>query len=349
MRGEQPIDTAQTNLATSANQLVAHRLQLGPNQSLAYWTLGERTFSDGQARPTLILLHGMRDVGRSLLPVASAVSDQFFCVLPDLRGHGQSFQPGAYAIQHFLMDLRRLQDELQLERVSLLGHSLGGHVVCRYAGLFADSVEGVIVVEGLGPPRFGTAREDGLERVANQLQSAITTATHANNPRNLPNVAEAAKRLCKSNPRLDAEWALQLAQWGTYPVPDTDQGQPDAPVRWAFDPRAQEVFLGVSDKINFDYWRAIRAPTLVVMGSLGHEYWGSRFPTNGYTGHFAPGELEERLTAIGTTRHIEIADAGHQVHYDQPELLAAASRAFLLQDVLNQNELPAAPQGKHSK
>lgn len=280
----------------------------------------------------------MRDVGRSLLPVAEAVSDEFFCVLPDLRGHGQSFQPGAYAMEHFGMDLRRLQDSLQLDRISLLGHSLGGHIACRYAGLFPADVAGLVVVEGLGPPRFAAQEnpQNKLARTAAQLRGAITTADHANRPRDLPGIGDAASRLCKNNPRLDAEWALQLAQWGTVSVPvAADSGNSKEVLRWAFDPRAQEAFLGINDEISFDYWRAITAPTLVVMGSLGHEYWSSRFPSTDYSGRFAPGELEERLAAIGTTQHVEIPDAGHQVHYDQPQLLAAATRRFLLENVVS--------------
>jgi len=346
LAGEPRIDTAPKAAWTdrpawtdSASELVEHELRLGTNESLFYWTLGAPNHADGSPRPTLILLHGMRDVGRSLLPVADAVRDEFFCVMPDLRGHGRSFKPGAYAIQHFLMDLRRLQEALQVERVSLLGHSLGGQVVCRYGGLFPSDIAGLIVIEGLGPPSFPEPAGGRFEREANQLHAAITRAAYANNPRDLSSVTEAAEALCNNNPRLDAQWALQLAQWGTS-VAAPDSTAPDTPdcsttlVRWAFDPRVQEVFLGVNEKINFDYWRSITAPTLVVTGDLGYQYWSTHFPSDGYTGHYGPGELAARLAAIGTTHHVEIADAGHQVHYDQPARLATVTREFLLAHVL---------------
>ncbi len=278
------------------------------------------------------MLHGLRDVGRSLLHTASAISDQFFCVMPDLRGHGKSYKPGAYAITHYLMDLRRLQQALQLPRVSLLGHSLGGHIVCRYAGLFAAEIDRLIVVDGLGPPRREMPKANEMSRIAAQLQAAITTADYATNPRVLPSVEEAANRLRTNNPRLAVDWAAQLAQWGTTPAPASTP--PSQPVSWAFDPRAQEIFLGVSDAVNLNYWRAITAPTLIVMGSLGHEYWSHQFAADGYTGHFLPGELEERLNAIGDTQHVEIPNAGHQVHYDQPQQLALATRNFLYADAL---------------
>lgn len=334
-------------MTAGAEQLVESSLRLGPSEALHYWTLGERTNADGTPRPALILLHGMRDVGRSLLPVAHAVCENYFCVLPDLRGHGKSFKPGAYAIQHFLMDLRRLHQALELDRISLLGHSLGGHIVCRYAGLFPMQVDRLVIVEGLGPPRREMPATNEITRIAMQLQSAITTAEYAVNPRLLASVGDAAARLRKNNPRLDIDWALQLAHWGTTAASTqgaestpastprkTTEISPESlsqPVRWSFDPRAQEVFLGVSDTVNFEYWRAISARTLVVMGSLGHEYWGSQFPADGYSGRFQPGELEERLTAIGHATHLEIADAGHQVHYDQPQQLAAVTRDFLYQ------------------
>lgn len=280
----------------------------------------------------MILLHGMRDVGRSLLPIAEAVAATHYCVMPDLRGHGKSFKPGSYAIQHFLMDLHRLQQHLGVERVSLLGHSLGGHIVCRYAGLYPQRVNELIIVEGLGPPQEEMPRTGELERVAVQLERAVATAAYAVSPRELPSVAVACERLQRNNPRLSAQRALQLAHWGTTAV-NADQDDPTQPVSWSFDPRAQEVFLGVSDQRNFDYWQAIQARTLVVTGDLGYQYWQQSFEQPGYSGHTSAEEMRQRLGALGRpdrpAEHLEITGAGHQVHYDQPGQLAAATREFL--------------------
>jgi len=328
------------NGANDIAALHAHQLDVSQDAQLHYWTLGAQHTPDGQPRPALILLHGMRDVGRCLLPVATALADRYYCVMPDLRGHGKSFKPGSYAAQHFLLDLRRLHRSLKLDRVSLLGHSLGGHIACRYAGIYNSAIDALVVVEGLGPPRWempGHGSTLEITRMADTIDAALVTARHAVNPRFLPDVAEASRRLVKNNPGLDAQWAITLARWGTEPGPDNT-------IQWAFDPRVQEVFLGLSDKRNFDFWRAVKARTLIVMGDAGHAYWSGRFPASGYSGRFSDAELNERLDAFAEQNQpaefVEISGAGHQVHYDQPAALASAVSQFLQ---------PSPPSSKHSE
>jgi len=309
--------------ALTMGSLEEHRLDVGFGDDLHYWTLGERSAKRG----VLVMQHGMRDVGRCLLPVAEALSDDFYCVMPDLRGHGKSLKPGSYAIQHFLMDLRRLHAALDTPSIHLLGHSLGGHICCRYAGLFPTEVDTLIVIEGLGPPPHASRHADPLGHVASALDRALVTADRTRKPRVLPNLAEAGARLMANNPQLKRAWAEQLARWGTTNAPNGDG------LVWAFDPRGQEVFLGVSEARNFDFWRAVKARTLVITGSLGHQYWESMMDDASYSGHFSPEQLTERLEALGTDQpavHKEIIGAGHQVHYDQPELLASCVQQFLL-------------------
>ena len=104
------------------------------------------------SNPPLVMLHGMRDVAMSLMPVAQALSRHYQVYLPDLRGHGLSAQSGDYAMPHFLFDLHCLFDQLIDKPAGLFGHSLGGQIASRFAALYPDLVPAAILVEGLGPP-----------------------------------------------------------------------------------------------------------------------------------------------------------------------------------------------------
>ena len=292
------------------------------DQSLRYWTLGPPPAAE-RPRPTLIMLHGMRDVGRSLLPVAEQLAGEWFVVLPDLRGHGGSVRPGSYAFSHFLQDLRALQQHLGVARFALLGHSLGGHIACRFAALFPGAVGRLIVVEGLGPPLADSARLEpaaDLDRLAERLDASVT-ARQRRTGRVLPDLAAAAERLQAGNPRLAPALARQLASWLTEPAAGG--------LTWAFDGRAQEVFLDVSNEGNLLYWGNVQAPTLLVQGDAGHEYWRASFNQPGYSGHYAEGELESRRRTFKNAEIAWIAGAGHQVHYDQPDVLARICADFL--------------------
>ncbi len=265
----------------------------------------------------------MRDVGRSLLPVAEALAARYFCVLPDLRGHGASCKPGNYALPQFLMDARRLSNHLNLNRVALVGHSLGGHIACRYAALFADQISALIVVEGLGPPVGQQPESTEFARAAKQLDDIIETAQRSRAPRVFKDLQSATQRLLSSNPRLAQDWAAQLTPWLTEP---TTLG-----FKWAFDARAQEVFLGVSQQRSSHYWRNIKAPTLVIMGEFGYEYWRAMrgAAEDEYTGRFSDAELTAHLNCFASAQLQQIANAGHLVHYDQPAELGRRCAKFL--------------------
>jgi pimeloyl-ACP methyl ester carboxylesterase len=283
---------------------------------LSVYTLGN---SNG---PPLVMLHGMRDVALGLLPVAEALSDDFSVVLPDLRGHGKSARPGGYAMPQFLFDLHQVLDALGIERAALLGHSLGGQIVGRFAALFPRRVTAAVIVEGLGPPArpFTDDPEQALEWEAARLLESLGAPPST---RALPDLAFAAARLIANNPRLSQARAAELARAAT---------ELDADGRrvWAFDPRARSVFTGLPPADGERYWRAVRARTLIVSGALAHEYWGGAMAdgTN-WEGRFAPGELEARVALFRNAEHVLFEGSGHMVHFDEPERLARVVGEFL--------------------
>lgn len=270
--------------------------------------------------PPLVLLHGMRDVAWSLLSVAEALAARHRVLLPELRGHGASDQPGSYAIDQFLFDLHTVFAQLRVQRAALFGHSLGGQIAGRFAALFPQLVRALILVEGQGPP----ARPDETDEAAVLAAHAARLLQELALPeqqRPLPGVEFAAERLRANNPRLAPERALALAEQATH-------RDAAGNLVWAFDPRVRSVFLGVHRRDSERYWRQVRCPTLLINGALAHEYWRAQLPLE-WDGRFAPGELEARVRCFADREHLVFANAGHMVHYDQPEALSGAVADFL--------------------
>ena len=279
---------------------------------LCYLTLGD------PSRPPLVMLHGMRDTAQGLMPVADRLRDRYFVVAPDLRGHGASDQPGAYSVADFTYDLHRVADAAGLDRFHLFGHSLGGHIVCRYAALFPERVQTLIMVEGFGPPRRAS-ESAALDRQREQLLANMAlTPTQ----RELPSVEFAAERLRANNPRLDEAEAARLAKSAT-------RIETSGQLVWAFDPRAQQVFLGVSEAENALFRQHVRCPALVVMGELSYEYWAGRSDEPGWDGRFHGDDLPSRLRGFGDLTYHAFPNAGHMVHYDAPRELARVVTEFL--------------------
>ena len=103
--------------------------------------------------PPLLLLHGHTDCAWSWHHISTELSDKYFVVAPDLRGHGESEWFPPYSDQFLAGDLLNVMDHCGFERPSVMAHSLGAHAASFVAGCFPHRVERLVLVEGLGPPR----------------------------------------------------------------------------------------------------------------------------------------------------------------------------------------------------
>lgn len=100
----------------------------------------------GQGQP-LILLHGLFGSGDNWGTVAKHFSQHYQVICVDLRNHGRSPHSASQSYANMADDLLELCDALDLERIHLVGHSLGGKVAMQFAAYNPDRVEKLIVVD----------------------------------------------------------------------------------------------------------------------------------------------------------------------------------------------------------
>lgn len=100
----------------------------------------------GQGQP-LILLHGLFGASNNWGTVAKHFSLHYQVICVDLRNHGSSPHSASQSYANMADDLLELCDTLSLERIHLLGHSLGGKVAMQFAAHHPDRVEKLIVVD----------------------------------------------------------------------------------------------------------------------------------------------------------------------------------------------------------
>ena len=75
------------------------------------------------------------------------LAQRFTVIAPDLLGHGQSDKPRAdYSVAAYANGMRDLLSVLEIERVTVVGHSLGGGVAMQFAYQFPQLVERLIMV-----------------------------------------------------------------------------------------------------------------------------------------------------------------------------------------------------------
>lgn len=104
--------------------------------------------------PALLLLHGMGCNHTTWTPVIRDLAKRYTVIAPDLLGHGLSDKPRAdYSVGGYANGMRDLLSLLDIERVTVVGHSLGGGVAMQFAYQFPERTERLVLVApgGVGP------------------------------------------------------------------------------------------------------------------------------------------------------------------------------------------------------
>ncbi len=274
-----------------------------------------------ESAPAMVLVHGIQDFALSLGTIAEAFRSEYHVVSFDLRGHGDSEKPGLYTMSHHLADLHSVLGALDLERPILLGHSLGGQIVSQYAGLFTEVPSCVINVEGLGPPMRDLEMSDDRKR--RRARRSIESLTRKSGARRTMRDKEVAVGLFRSNhPRLGEAAARRLVDLGTEPAAEGGW-------RWKWDPRVQTTWLSFSTQVGEERWSWIECPVLLVTAGMAAEFWSRRRGIPITEAGIDREELARRIGLFRYATHVEIASAGHMVHYDAPEMLVDEIRVFL--------------------
>lgn len=263
--------------------------------------------------PILLMIHGFLDHGQAFQAMAQPLSQQFHVVAPDMRGHGQSGWVGAGGNYHFAdyyHDLAQILTHLG-QPVALLGHSMGGMIATVTAALNPQAVRAVVLLDGMGP-HTGEFSE-AVPRLQRWLASLAAPGfggdpeERRRSRRPLPSVQAAADKLRAINARLGEAQALHLAQTGTEPV--------QAGVVWRHDPlhRTPSSRPFRTDEAQ-PLWQAIGQPVLSIYAD--HSEW-------------MPRDLRQRHAFVRDLRAMTLPGAGHNLHHEQPDLLARVVQAWL--------------------
>lgn len=249
-------------------------------------------FYGREGLPPLVFLHGLMGSANNFRRIARAFEDQYRILLYDQRGHGRSFKPDSgYAPEDFADDLKIICDHLGWKKVTLVGHSMGGRNAMNFASRFPQFVE-KLTIEDIGPD----ASPGGISRIERLVQSVPT-----------PFLDKTAAR------EFFRGWSDQkLGQYLFTNIVETSEGTYD----WRF--KKDSILASVREgraRDRFDEFASLKCPTLLVRGEQSDEL-----------SH----EVYQRCLEINPrVQGVEIPEAGHWVHFDQPEAFIKVLTDFL--------------------
>ncbi len=104
--------------------------------------------------PAIIALHALGMSAESWDEVAAVLGKEYRFLALDQRGHGGSERTDAYTFELMCDDLLQFVNAMNLERFTLIGHSMGGTVSYLFSETFPERVD-QLIVEDTPPPFTG--------------------------------------------------------------------------------------------------------------------------------------------------------------------------------------------------
>ena len=256
--------------------------------------------------PVIVLIHGIASRAAQWAGVMADLGETCHVIAPDLLGHGQSAKPrGDYSLGAHACGIRDLLAALGHDRVTLVGHSLGGGVAMQFAYQFPERVERLALINsgGLGQEVSAWLRAASLP--GSELVLPVITSSYVRK------AGGAAERLLgRARVTLPPGLAECLFSFASLADPAT---------RSAFIHTARSVLDVAGQRIDARdrLYLAADLPLLIV--------WGGR-DTIIPLSHGV--SLAER---IPSARLEVFARSGHFPHLSEPKRLAAALAAFMAQ------------------
>lgn len=260
-----------------------------------------RTWGSPEA-PTLVLLHGLRGFSGTWRTLATALSSRYRLIAPDQRGRGDSdWDPACnYYTDAYLADLEALVAHFDLKRFALLGHSMGGTTAYVYADRHPEKLA-TLIIEDIAPGSSSVSA--GAKRIVAEMTSLPSGFSSW----------DAARAYWRA--RRPSVGAVALEQR----VAESLRLSADGRITWRYDARGiASTRLNPDPARIVDLWPIVErlsVPTLLVRGAKSD---------------FCPADtVAEMCRRNSRLEVVEIPEAGHYVHDDDPVAFNTQVSGFL--------------------
>lgn len=246
----------------------------------------------------VLLLHGLMGRASHWASTARWLSERHRAVALDQRGHGRSDKPprAAFTREAYVDDAEAALEQLGLAPAVLVGHAMGALTAWQLAAKRPDLISGVIICD---------MRASALGAASQREWADWFTSW----PLPFATLADVRKWFGEDDPWVErpnparGEFYAEVMQEsadGWRPVFEPEQMLKSRET-WVYDAHWEEL-------------AQVRCPTLVVRG---------------LNGELGRAEAQEMVRVLPRGEYAEVADAGHLVHYDQPEGWRTAIEPFL--------------------
>jgi pimeloyl-ACP methyl ester carboxylesterase len=257
----------------------------------------------------MLLVHGFGNEAHIWDDFAPAVAPYYRTLAVDQRGHGDSDWDGEqrYHYDDLVRDLEAATAALDVDRLVVVGHSLGGRVATLFVDRNPERIAGFVLVD-IGPDL--DAR--GSTRIHMDIE--------ANPNPTFASVEEYARALSLAYPAAQAHALERMARHGLRQRPDgLYELKMDPALRGAARRGEEDANLSLSPESQWAALARVKCPTLVVRGAASDI--------------LAPDTADKMVDEVLADGRLAVVPrAGHSVMTDNPEGFRDAVTAFVLAD-----------------
>src|SRR6056297_3845837 len=243
----------------------------------------------GEGEP-IIILHGLFGMLDNWKTFAGSIASDYRVILVDQRNHGRSFHDSTINYPAMAEDLKNLMDILDMDRATILGHSMGGKTAMEFTKTYPDRLSRLVVVD-IGPQAYPPGH------------GPIFKALKAVPVQQIESRSEAQEVLAKYIP----EKSIQLFLLKNL------KRESDGNYSWRMNLEAiEEHYEDILSGISIE--RSIKTPSLFV---------------NGTQSKYIRTEDEELIRNKFEEVEFQKLNAGHWVHAERPKELREGLLRFL--------------------
>ncbi|HIC7378090.1 TPA: alpha/beta fold hydrolase [Legionella pneumophila] len=254
--------------------------------------------------PPIFALHGWLDNANSFDDIAQYLQHDYYFIAVDLPGHGHSSHLPPGCIYHFtdgIFTVVEIINALGLNKLHLLGHSMGACLGSLVAGVAPDRFLSLSLIEGLGP--FSHPAETACQQLPKYLDYLSQKQSKKAKGYNKFEHAALARSV-KGYVSLDI--AKSLCERGIQ--------QENGLYYWRHDRRLLAPSpLQMTETQVLSCLTEIKAQTYLIWASKGFS--------------FDSDKMKARIQAVKNIK-IERLDGGHHIHMEKPEVISQLLAKF---------------------
>lgn len=260
---------------------------------------------EGEGFP-IVIVHGLYGSSDNWLTVAKKLAADFHVYLIDQRNHGRSPHSEEHSYEAMKNDLAEFFDQQKIDRAIVIGHSMGGKTAMCFAADYPERIEKLVVAD-IAPKDYFLLNDESQYYLHNNILRAMLEINFSR--------IESRKQVEDFlKERIDSTQIVQFLLKNVHRNKENHQYEWRMNAQVLYD-NLDEIIKGVNAHWFDDRLPIKNYPVLFLKGANSN--------------YILPDDFASIRRIYPDAEIIQIPDAGHWLHAEQPQLFMDAVWSFI--------------------